>query len=306
MDDKSFTFKSRDDVWLTNFKAFAGPCEIQFCQQKRSLALELSMAVIAEVRRIENKFSRYLPDSSISQINLSRGARFALDPETARLLEFANKCWQLSSGMFDISSGILGRIWKFETSATPPARELIKSCLKNIGWHKIKLDFAQDKSVAQYITLPDGMSLDLGGIGKEYAVDCCHTILAAESSCSALVNFGGDLRIVGRRPDESPWRITIEDPRCAGQSTAEMIAMHTGALATSGDTKRFFDWQGKRYSHIFNPKTGWPIQGAPRSVTVLDESCSQAGMLSTFAILYGLNAEEFLKREGAKSWCTRH
>ena len=143
-----------------------------------------------------------------------------------------------------------------------------------------------------------GMEIDFGGVGKEYAVS-----LIAEQfrhripNLSCLINLGGDIQITCPREDHQCWNVGIEN-------SAQAIALKEGALATSGDAKRYLLKNGKRYSHILNPKTGWPVPNGPASVTVHSPLCVQAGSLATLALLQGKHAEEFLKEQDVQYWCT--
>lgn len=115
-----------------------------------------------------------------------------------------------------------------------------------------------------------------------------------------LVNFGGDLFASGPRRDGRPWAVGIDDPERSGQSLLYRVELFRGGLATSGDARRFILWRGKRLGHILNPKTGWPVADAPRSVTVLAPSCLEAGTLSTLAYLQGRGAEGYLRDQGVE------
>jgi len=150
------------------------------------------------------------------------------------------------------------------------------------------------------------MQLDFGGIGKEYAVDQAAQILARISDAPALVNFGGDLATTRARAGDRPWRVGIEDvSNAARRQAARLIELHAGALATSGDTHRFVTANGERLPHILDPRDGFPVRGAPRSVTVAAPTCTNAGMLSTLAMLHGAGAEAFLQAEGVRHWIQR-
>jgi thiamine biosynthesis lipoprotein len=150
------------------------------------------------------------------------------------------------------------------------------------------------------LLLPDGMELDFGGIGKEYAVDRAYDSLAVRCSAPFLINFGGDLR-ANRPPSHGPWQVGIERPDTDRRATMILDLKH-GALATSGDSRRFLSKDGVRYGHILDPRTGWPILHSPRSVTVAASSCTEAGLLSTLALLQGARAREFLEEHGVRYW----
>ncbi len=150
------------------------------------------------------------------------------------------------------------------------------------------------------LTLPAGMEIDLGGIGKEYAVDRIAALLAERTGDAFLVNLGGDLYASGARRGGRPWSVGLDDPERTGAAVLYRIDFARGGLATSGDARRFVRWQGKRLGHILDPRTGWPVRDAPRSVTVLDRTCLEAGSLSTLAYLQGPRAREFLEQQGVE------
>ncbi|MBV2129089.1 FAD:protein FMN transferase [Arsukibacterium indicum] len=280
------------------FRAMASPCEILLETQDVSLCRQLTQLAAAEAERIEQKYSRYRSNSVLSQLNHNAGSWQTLDPETLQLFAFADSCYQLSDGLFDISSGILRRIWQFDGSAKLATQSQIDALLPKLGWQQVTRDNNR-------ILLPVGMELDLGGIAKEYAVDKVLQLLnqqfAETDVPSLVVNFGGDMRCSRPRLDGSLWRIGIENPTLADQAISA-VGISNGALATSGDSRRFLLKDGVRYSHILNPKTGWPVSNAPRSVTVAAPNCLLAGMLATTALLHGTEAEDFLQAQKLQYW----
>ena len=148
------------------------------------------------------------------------------------------------------------------------------------------------------------MQLDFGGIGKEYAVDRTLGLLCERSDVPMLVNFGGDLHCSGPRSSQQPWMTGIENPSLAGGAMST-LQLYRGALATSGDAFRYLEKDGVRYSHILNPRTGWPVGDSPHSVTVAAENCTEAGILATLAMLHGSEAEQFLDSQQVKYWVFR-
>jgi thiamine biosynthesis lipoprotein len=141
-----------------------------------------------------------------------------------------------------------------------------------------------------------GMELDFGGFGKEYAADRAATLLQEQGVKHGMVNLGGDIRLMGPRPDGRPWVIGIQHPRTPGTVMARM-AVTEGALATSGDYERsFVDEDGRRYCHVLDPRTGWPVT-AWRSVSVIAPACLAAGALTTIAMLKGSEALAFLDQQ---------
>jgi thiamine biosynthesis lipoprotein len=285
--------KRVEDYFVGRFTAMAGPCEILVDTDSPSRgerALELARQ---EARRIERKFSRYLPDSEVGRINGAHGQPVSVDEETAHLLDYAATCYDLSEGMFDITSGVLRRAWKFDGSDRVPAEPTVADLLQYVGWGRVAWS---DRT----LTMATGMEIDLGGIGKEYAVDRAASLIAAEIPDAFVVNFGGDLYASGARRGSRPWNIGVDDPERTGDATIARIPLSRGGLATSGDARRYILYRGKRLGHILNPKTGWPIDGAPRSVTVVAPTCVEAGTLSTLAYLQGPGAREYLEAEGAQ------
>jgi thiamine biosynthesis lipoprotein len=275
----------------------ATPCEVLIDTDDAPLAARLGGIVEGEAARIEARYSRYRPESLLSQINTSGGRPIALDEETAALIDYAAQCFALSGGLFDITSGVLRRAWRFDGSDNVPDKAQVKAILPLIGWDKVTWRRPE-------LTLPHGMEIDLGGLGKEYAVDSAALLIAAQSPVPTLVNFGGDLRVSGPRADGRGWRVAIEAVDRAGGADA-VAEVSQGALTTSGDAARFLLKDGRRYSHILDPRNGWPVKDPPRSVTVAASTCMEAGLLSTLAMLQGRRAEAFLKREGVQAWFVR-
>jgi FAD:protein FMN transferase len=284
-------------VWRGSFTAMANPCEVLCQTDDGGAAREICTTVANEARRIEHKFSRYRSDSVVQLINTSHGQPLTLDAETAELIEFGATLWQLSDGAFDLTSGVLRQAWRFAPGAAPPTAALIAELLQRIGWQRVRWQRPE-------LTLPDGMEIDLGGIGKEYAVDSAIGRLQAWSGIPVLVNFGGDLRVSGPPPAERAWHVGIESIVVAG-SAAHLVELSSGALATSGQTYKFIEADGRRYGHILDARTGWPAPDAPCSVTVAADTCSQAGVFTTLAMLQGAHAEEFLEGESLRFWCLR-
>ena len=280
-------------LWAARFQAMGGPCEALFHGVGGDEALRLGTLAAGEAWRIERKYSRYRDDSVVAALHRGRGRELVLDEETTRLLEFARECHALSEGRFDITCGVLREAWRFDGSSRLPDPGQVRSLLPRIGFDKLQWNPPR-------LLVPEGMEIDLGGLGKEYAVDRACERLAGECQVPFLVNFGGDLRARGT-PPRGAWQVGIERP---GQEleAALLLDLERGALATSGDARRFLLRDGVRYGHILDPRTGWPVVGAPRSVTVAASSCIEAGVLSTLAMLQGPDAADFLAAHGARHW----
>ena len=286
-----------DDGHGIRFDAMASPCEVIVASKNYQLAQTLGKLIAEEIWRIEDKYSRYDPTSICSAINNSGGHGLAIDQETYLLLNFANTCYQLSEGVFDITSGVLRHVWQFDGSDNIPSISAVEKCLSNVGWHKVIVN-------EQQITMPKNMALDFGGIGKEYAVDRAMLIANDFTDLPVLVNLGGDLAANKPRRPNVPWQVGIEHPGFIERQPM-VISLLQGALATSGDAKRFLLKDNVRYSHILNAKTGWPVAQAPRSITVVAPQCIQAGILATLALMQGEQAEHFLTEQEIKFWAIR-
>ncbi|HSL68957.1 MAG TPA: FAD:protein FMN transferase, partial [Longimicrobiales bacterium] len=265
--------------------------------ESESLARQIADLAADEAWRVEGKFSRYRTDNVVHAINTSRGRTVSVDAETAHLIEFGATLWRLSKGAFDLTSGVLRRAWRFDGTGSVPSAEAIAQLMKQVGWQHVRWRNPE-------LTLPEGMEIDLGGIGKEYAVDRVISTLGEFVNGPVLVNFGGDLRASAPPRAAPAWHVGIEAIDTAG-TASRLVELRNGALATSGDTRRHVELNGQRYGHILDARTGWPTPRAPRSITVAADTCTQAGTFATLAMLRGENASRFLDRENVQYWCLR-
>ncbi len=297
VEKRETNLQQKDGCWCGEFIAMASPCQLLVDGGNASEAKKLLEIVAADAWRIETVYSRYRDDNIIYQINNALGVQVELDEEAARLVDFADELYQLSDGFFDVTSGVLRRAWRFDGGDRIPQQSEIDQLLPLIGWDKVSWD-------KPWLTLPAGMQIDFGGIGKEYAVDRAAGLVGAECLHSYLVNFGGDIFVSGPRQNGRAWRTGIEDPDQLGKAIG-VLDIYKGALATSGDARRYLLKDGVRYSHVLNPKTGWPVDNAPHSITVAASTCVEAGMLSTLSLLQGKNAEQFLDEQNVDYWCIR-
>lgn len=291
-----FTLEKKGTFHKCLFNAMASPCEVLFKAGSEEEAQSFAESAFDETKRIEAKFSRYLKDNIIYQINNSDGAVIEVDDETARMFDFAGQCFKLSDGFFDITSGVLRRCWKFDGVEFAPDQVQLRNVLELIGWNKVEWD-------GKHIKLQSGMEIDFGGIGKEFAVDRVAEMAISFGIQNVMVNFGGDIRAIQKEAGE-PWVIGIESPQQVDKAIGK-IELNNGGVATSGDTKRFCLFQGQRLGHILNPKTGWPVENAPHAITVIGDNCTQAGILATMAMLKGGEAEEFLEAQSVTYNCIR-
>src|SRR6185436_8646634 len=253
--------------------------EVQVHSQDPALAERAANAAIAEVKRIEAKYSRYLDDSVVSRINAQAGgAPVKVDDETLALLAFADACHRQSEGLFDATSGVLRRAWNFKEARVPSQAEL-DALLPLVDWERVEISNAHVRLSRA------GMHLDFGGFGKEYAVDRAVRSMRELGVESAMVNLAGDLAILGPQPGGAPWRVGIKHPRRDDKLLAT-LPVSSGATATSGDYERFIEVDGVRHCHVLDPRTGRSARGL-QSVTVHGPSCLVAGTATTIAMLKG-------------------
>jgi FAD:protein FMN transferase len=260
------------------FKAMGTPCDIQLFAHSEAQARHAADAVIADVQRLESLYSRYKTDSFLSEINrmAANGEAIAVDEETASLLDYAVTCYEQSDGLFDITSGILRRAWKFDQDQLPE-QSLIDKLLDKVGWHKVIW-----KRPVLTFSVP-GMEIDFGGVVKEYAVDRAASLCYGLGIKHGVINLGGDIKVIGPRDDGSPWRVGIRHPS-SKDVLLDTLLLYEGALASSGDYERCILVNGVRYGHVLNPKTGWPARHLA-AVSVVGEFCVVAGSASTIAML---------------------
>ena len=258
-------------------------------EQNRVWAQEQVQTAIAEVLRIEAKYSRYQAQSTVSLINGAAGRHpVELDAETQSLIDFADRMHTQSEGLFDITSGVYRQIWNFQKAQCPTPAQ-IDAIRPLVGWSQVQRDGA-------LLFLPrPGMQIDLGGLGKEYAADRAAGVLRQLGVQHALVNLGGDIASVGSKPDGQAWIAGIRHPRDE-QAIMASLQLSGQALATSGDYERYFELAGQRYCHIIDPHSGWPVQHF-RSVSVVAPSCLLAGAIGTTIMLrQALATPEWLKQ----------
>jgi len=267
------------------------PCEIQLYAKTHLQARRVADIAIADVHRLEGLYSRYRSDSFLSAINrvASAGGCITVDEETAGLLNYAAACHEQSDGLFDITSGILRRAWRFDSGQLPDQAR-VGELLERVGWHKLRWQ----SPVLEFLTA--GMEIDFGGVVKEYAVDHAAALCWQADVRHGMINLGGDIKVIGPRADGSPWRIGIRDPRDKA-ATMQTILLQGGALASSGDYERCIMVDGIRYGHVLNPKTGWPVRHLA-AVSVVGDFCVVAGSASTIAMLKEDSGPTWLERFG--------
>ncbi len=251
---------------------------------KDSLTAEQNInEVIAEITRIENLISDWKPDSQVSQVNQNAGIKpIKVDREVFELTQRAIKLSEITNGGFDVSFAAMDRIWKFDGSMTEmPSAEAIKKSVEKVGYKNIILD-----SVESTIFLKlKGMKIGFGALGEGYATDKCRTMMIAKGIQAGIINGSGDMSTWGKQPNGQPWKIGITNP-FKPEKVLAIVPLNQGAVTTSGSYEKFVVFNGKRYSHIINPATGYPATGLC-SVTVFGPNAETANGLSTSLMVLG-------------------
>ena len=240
---------------------------------------EAAGIVFSEFKRVEGLFNKYDPRSDVGRLNAQGKA--AVQPETIRLIKKAGELWKASSGAFDITVGPLVDLWGFtDKNYRVPAADEITRALELVGFEKISIDEAGN--VVEF-SIP-GMKIDLGGIAKGYALDCAASALKQNGIDSCLINAGGQVYALGTKRGD-PWKVAIKDPR--RQDLLDHLEVSDVSVSTSGDYEQYFSAEGSRYSHIIDPRTGYPAQSRVVSVTVVAADAAAADALSTSIFVLG-------------------
>jgi thiamine biosynthesis lipoprotein len=243
----------------------------------------LTQAVIDEMHRIDDLMSTYKPESELSRIN-ARAAdeTVPVSAELLALIQRALEFSRLTDGAFDITYASAGQYYDYR-KGTRPSSEQLAQALPAIDYHHVRID-PQDSTIRY--SYP-GVRIDLGGIAKGYAVDRCIAILQAAGIKSAMVNAGGDTRVLGKHWKQ-PWMVGIRDPRNE-EGLVTMIPLEDMAISTSGDYERYFEKDGVRFHHILNPRTGTSSSGV-RSVSIIGAETTTTDALSTSIFVMGTEA----------------
>ena len=264
------------------FHALGTRCRVCLVEPARQAANEYLNQALNWVADFEARYSRFLNDSLISLINSAAGKMWVeVDEETDRIFNLCNDLFFLTHGAFDPTALPLIRLWNWKANPPMvPADEAIQAARELTGWKKV-----QRRRGA--IFLPQtGMCLDLGGIGKEYAVDMVVALAAQYGVDHLLVDFGQDISVQGKPPGRPAWHVGLENPKNPG-SCWDSVAVTNHAVASSGDYLRHFMHQGQRYGHIIDPRSGYPVRNGCLAVNVVASTCTIAGILSTTGFILG-------------------
>ena len=243
---------------------------------------DIGMA-IGEINRIEKVISSWDPKSQTSEINRNAGIKpVKVSPELFSLIERAKGISRLTDGAFDISYASMDKIWKFDGSMTKmPSEEEITASVSKVGYQNIILD---KENSTVFLKLP-GMKIGFGAIGKGYAADKAKALLMKKGVSAGIINASGDMNTWGKQPGGKDWEVAITNPMNKNKAFA-LLPLKQGAVVTSGDYEKFVTFNGVRYAHIINPKTGYPSTGII-SATVFAPKAELADALATSVFVMG-------------------
>jgi thiamine biosynthesis lipoprotein len=283
------------------FSALGTRCEVQYVAAGGDAqAAAFESGAVRWVQAFEAKYSRFQPQSLLSRINAAAGRDWVeVDAEAEGMFKLCDTIHFMTQGILDPTALPLIRLWnwKAQPPVVPPA-DTIAAARRLVGWAKVQ------RAPGRVILPEPGMALDFGGFGKEYAVDIVADIARDHGISDALIDFGRDLRALGAPPGRPAWHIGLEDPQRPGAIWASVAFNANRGVASSGDYVRCFVIEGRRYGHIIDPRTGWPVANGCTQATVIAGTCLQAGVLSTTAFVLGVPAaidwvESFAGAQGA-------
>ncbi|HMJ88638.1 MAG TPA: FAD:protein FMN transferase [Candidatus Acidoferrum sp.] len=279
---QSAVIREENGLSILTFHAMGTVCRVSLVEPTRDAANAFLDQLLNWVADFEAKYSRFIESSLVCRINAAAGKhRVELDEEAERLFSLAGEMSFFSRGAFDPTALPLIRLWNWKANPpVVPSDEAIQAARELVGWNKV------ERSPGRIFLPRSGMCVDLGGIGKEYAVDMAIAMAAQHGLAHVLVDFGQDVRAMGCPPGRPAWHVGLEDPKAPGSSWGS-VAVTNQAVATSGDYLRHFVHEGKRYGHIIDPRTGYPVSNGCLTVSVIAPSCTIAGILTTTAFILG-------------------
>jgi len=241
---------------------------------------------VAEITRIEKLISEWDPSTQTSAINKNAGIKpVKVDQELFNLIERSIAISKLTDGAFDISYASMDKIWKFDGSMTKmPSEEAIKSSVSKIGYQNIILN---KEEMTVFLKYP-GMKIGFGAIGKGYSADKAKALLISQGVKGGIINASGDMNTWGKQPNGNDWKVAITNPFDKNKAFA-LLPIKEGAVVTSGDYEKYVTFNGKRYAHIIDPRTGYPATGVI-STTVFAGSAELADALATSLFVMGVDA----------------
>lgn len=278
----SAVIREEDGLSTLTFHAMGTLCRVSLVEPSRAAANAYLDQLLNRIADFEAKYSRFLDDSLISRINAAAGMNWVeVDEETDHLLNLCGDMFFFTGGAFDATSLPLVRLWNWKANPpVVPAIDQVCEARQLVCWGNV-----QRRKGSVFLSRP-GMCLDFGGIGKEYAVDMAALMASQFGIEHLLIDFGQDIRVLGRPPGKPAWHIGLENPTSPGSCWGSVAATNH-AVASSGDYLRCFTQNGRRYGHIIDPRSGYPVDNSCLAVSVVAPNCTLAGILSTTAFILG-------------------
>jgi FAD:protein FMN transferase len=263
-------------------QAMSTPVRLAYCASSPNDAHDFQSAAIDWIANFEARYSRFLPESIVSQINTSSGGDWLeIDADADQLFSLCSEMHSMTSGAFDAAALPLLRLWDWKAmSPRVPNESAIRAARAITGWEKVQ---CREGAIRLPII---GMGIDLGAIGKEFAIDQLLSMAHQRGIENVMIDIGQDLRVCGHPPGKDAWYIGLEEPDLPGQCWTA-LRLTDQAVATSGDYFRSFIHDGRRYGHIIDPRTGQPVRDGCQAVSVIAPNCVLAGVLSTAAFILG-------------------
>lgn len=280
--DARVAFDAKRGLYDLKFRALGTDCRIQYSATGNDYAAAFAKEAVQWVADFETKYSRFRDSSLISEINRNAGVCWTeIDAEVESIFAICDDLYFMTQEVLDPTMLPLIHLWDYRRKhRSLPSDSSVEETRKLVGWRKV-----ERKPGAVF--LPEkGMALDLGGFGKEYAVDKVAAIAVGHRLEGCLVDFGRDIHAVGTPPQSPAWHIGLENPETPGTSWSSLAAVNLG-IATSGDYRRFFEHKGRRFGHILDPRSGRPVVNGILAVTIAANSCLEAGVLSTAVFVLG-------------------
>lgn len=280
-------------LFKLEFAAMGCPCVVALDGLDPDRAACIAALARSEVDRLDRKYSHYRDNNELARWHAAWPNAVQLDKESLALLQLAAILHSDSGGRFDITAAPLTRLWDGKRGRLPLPQE-IDAARQHVGFSRLRID-------PPFLTLPSREArIEFGGLVKEYAADRASDICRSAGAVHGIVDLGGDIAVIGPHADGTPWRIGIRNPDAPGDAIAD-IELSGGGLATSGDYERCLIVDGKRYSHIVDPTSGWPVVGFS-SVSVCAPSTLIAGAACTSAMLLGIEAGALYLNELRLPW----
>ena len=237
--------------------------------------------------------SKTVEGSDVWNLNRAKGAPVEVHPETAALLRLAVEIGTESEGAFDATIAPVSALWDFSADPALPDEAALQQAAARVDYRNISID-------GNTVTLQNDAEIDLGGIAKGYIADRVAESLRGQGVASACINMGGNVVVIGTKPDGSPWSIGVRDPNGTADQSAEVLKLSDAAVVTSGTYERYFELDGVRYHHILDPNTGMPVQNGLASVTIIGTESALCDALSTACFVLGEEkSRPLLERYGA-------